>query len=157
MQRHHVQMLVVFVVSLAGVVSLGLLPGMAIGAGTALLLAPWSNPNLVRWLRHQSVGLLVEEGADPNFEAETAKAAWQPMSDTLRYAMEVDSRDVAVKIGPRDLNDEDIRQLIELQKTAQRAGVHFELVEEAKRPGEAVIDTALRRRAARKIVLQKQV
>jgi gas vesicle protein len=157
MQRHHIQMLVVFVVSLTGVVTAGPLLGMVIGVLAALLMAPWSNPNLVRWLRHQCFGLLIEEGADPKFDAEKAQAAWQPMTQTLRYAMEVEDRNVAVKIGQRDLSDEDIRQLIELQKTAERAGVHFELQEEAKRPEEAMIDTALRRRAAKKIVLQKQV
>lgn len=155
MQRHHLQMLIVFVVSLCSVLTLGPLWGIAIGVATALLLAPWSNPNLVRWLKHQGMGLIVDEGSDPKFAAEKEAAAWTPVARALYYAMDVEGQDVSVDIGKRDLSDQDIRHLVELDQDAQRAGVHFEVVEESKRPQEAVIDTALRRRAVKRIVLQR--
>jgi hypothetical protein len=156
MQRHHVQMLMVFVAALVGVLSLGTLWGSAIGIGAALILAPWGNPNLFRWLKRQLAMLVIGDENDGKLQAESEAAAWKPVAHTIHYAMDVEGLDVSASIARRDLTDQDIRQLVELDKDATRAGVHFDINENQKKQ-EAAVDTALRHRAARTIVLQKQV
>lgn len=156
MQRHHIQMLIVFVAALAGVLSLGTLWGSAIGIVAALLLAPWGNPDLFRWIKRQLAMLVIGDDDDGKLQAESEASAWKPVAHTIHYAMDVEGLDVSVKIASRDLSDQDVRQLVELDKDAKRAGVEFEINENQLR-NEAAVDTALRHRAARKITLQKQV
>jgi hypothetical protein len=156
MQRHHIQMLIVFVAALVGVLSLGTLWGCAIGIAAALLLAPWGNPDLLQWVKRQTAMLLVGDENDSKLKAESESAAWKPVAHTIHYAMDVEGLDVSVKIAGRDLTDQDIRQLVELDKDATRAGVRLE-INENQLKNEAAVDAALRHRAARKITLQKQV
>lgn len=156
MQRHHIQMLIVFAAALVGVFSLGTLWGSAIGIVTALLLAPWGNPDLFRWIKRQLAMLVVGDENDDKLQAEREASAWKPVTHTIHYAMDVEGLDVSVKIEGRDLTDQDLRQLVELDKDAKRAGVAFEINENQER-NEAAVDTALRHRAARRITLQKQV
>lgn len=149
-------MLIVFAAALVGVFSLGTLWGSAIGIVTALLLAPWGNPDLFWWLKRQLTMLVIGDENDGRLQAESEAAAWKPVSHTIHYAMDVEGLDVSVKIAQRDLTDQGIRQLVELDKDAKRAGVEFE-INENQLKHEAAVDTALRHRAARKITLQKQV
>lgn len=157
MQRHHLQMIFVFAVSLVSVLLLGPLLGMAIGLSSALVLAPWSNRLLRQWLRYQlNRALQDEDSASTIVEAKEA-SDWKPIARTLHYAMDVKGIDIDAELGARDLSDQDIRHLVELDREAIRAGVQFSVVDEGKKSDEPLIDTALRRRVAKPIVLPKQV
>lgn len=153
MERHHVQMIVVFAAALAAVLWLGPLWGMCVGIGVAVGLAPWSNPGLRRWLWLHLGGALLDDDQHSPFSNTKHAAKWLPVEHAVLQAMEEEGLHVTADIGNRDLNDQDIRKLIELEKAAQRADVGFEVLDSGSSRDESIIDTALRRRQRKAIRL----
>src|SRR6187431_65987 len=153
MERHHLQMIVVFAAALVAVLWLGPLWGMCVGISVAAALAPWSNPGLRRWLWLHMGGAIFDDGHHTPFANTKHEAKWLPVEHAVLQAMEEEGLHVTADNGTRDLNDQDIRKLIELEKAAHRAEVSFEVLDGGTGEDESNIDIALRRRQRKLIRL----
>jgi hypothetical protein len=157
MQRHHLQMIIVFAATLTGVIGFGTLAGLGIGLAAASALAPWSNLRL----RNRLAQLLRDCSSDDGKETKvqslpSTEERVNAVKQAIRHAMQVEGMAVTANLGNRDLQDQDIQLLIETERLAHHLDLEFELLDDGQRRHEANIDLALRRRRKRPFFLRTQ-